>query len=101
MLLSFVSYLILLNGLHFGNIIPRRRLRQGNPISLYLFIIGIQNLSRLLLLAKNNVGVHGIKRGRNALAISHLLCADDLIMLCQENLNEVNAIHQNLQIKLL
>lgn len=40
--INIVSYSILLHGSPFGNIKPRRSLRQEDPISLYLFVIIVE-----------------------------------------------------------
>lgn len=41
-----ISYFILLNGSPFANFIPSSGFRQGNPLSLYLLILGIEDLSK-------------------------------------------------------
>lgn len=83
------------NGVPFGNIIPQRGLRHGNPISHYLFIVGAETLRRLLIRAKNSSNFHGIKIARNALTISHLFYNNDLILFYGTNLLDINVIQKN------
>lgn len=87
--LSSVTYAVLINGCNVGEVDPSRGLRQGNSLSPYLFILCIEILSRLL--EKNN-DVQGIKIGRNAPSINHLLYADDLVIAGRANVKNARAI---------
>lgn len=54
-------------------IILGKGLRQGNLLSLYLFIIGTETLSRLLISVESNLDFHEIKITKNAPDISHFI----------------------------
>lgn len=48
-----ISFFILLNRSPFGNFIPSRGFRQGNPLYLYHLILGTVDLSRMVVRARN------------------------------------------------
>lgn len=82
---SSVSFSILINGIPKGNIIPSRGLRQGDPLSPYLFLICTEGLSQLLYNAERNRLLKGLSIAKNAPPISHLLFADDSILFFEAN----------------
>ena len=70
----------LLNGSTFGFISPGRGLRQGDPLSPFLFILGTEVFSRLMFKEERNGVLQGLQIARNCTAIHHLLFADDLLI---------------------
>lgn len=74
---SSVSYSFLINGGPQGRVKPSRGLRQGDPVSPYLFILCTKVLSGLCNKALLNGSLPGIKVARNCPPINHLLFSDD------------------------
>ena len=91
--ITSASFSFLLNGSPFGCISPKRGLRQGDPISLFLFIIGSEVLSRLLFQGERTGSIKGLKIYKHCSAIHHLLFADDLFIFGKATLTEASSIN--------
>jgi hypothetical protein len=92
-----VQFSILLNGYPTSNFQPQRGLRQGDPLSPYLFILCADVLSGLISKAQQNHLIHGVKIAPRAPEITHLLFADDSLLFCRANNKEVKALNEVLQ----
>ena len=90
--ISFVSYSILVNGEPHGDIKPTRGLRQGNPLSPYLFLLVSEGLNGLIQQAVTVGDLRGFSLCRNGPRISHLFFADDTLLFCRAELREVQTI---------
>ncbi|KAA3482721.1 reverse transcriptase [Gossypium australe] len=78
--ITSVSYAVIINGSRGRVFQPSRGLRQGNPLSPFLFLICSEGLSALMSSAKKNSLIKGAKASRKGPEISHLLFADDCMM---------------------
>ena len=76
---STVSMPILFNGEALDLIFPSRGIRQGNPISPYLFIIFMDYLGQFIEEKCSENLWQPVKASQSGLAFSHLFFADDLI----------------------
>ncbi|GJT53353.1 ribonuclease H [Tanacetum coccineum] len=76
---SSVSYSFNINEKIAGHVTLARGLRQGDPISPYLFIMCTEVLSSMIRKLVTQGRIHGVKVCRGASAISHLFFADDNI----------------------
>lgn len=80
-----------------GPVVPTRGLRQGDPLSPYLFIICAEGLSLLFKEAQMNKRIHGCRVARGAPAVTHLMFADDVLVLFKANRDEANEVKQCLK----
>ena len=90
--ITTVSYSILINGEPTGTIHPSRGIRQGNPLSPYLFILCIEGLHGLLNQAVIAGDIRGISICRNGPRLTHLFFADDSLLFCRASIQECQHI---------
>lgn len=93
---SSVRYKIYHSGREFGLITPSRGIRQGDPLSSYLFLICMEEMSALIHEFEKRKWLNGIKIARGAPSLSHLFFADDSYIYCKANENSAVQINQML-----
>ncbi|XP_026440083.1 uncharacterized protein LOC113338903 [Papaver somniferum] len=94
---STTTLLVILNGSPCDDFSPSRGIRQGDPLSPYLFILVMEFLSRQLSTAQMDKTIKGIKLAALSPAINHLLFADGCLIFSQANLSSVNNLLELLQ----
>jgi hypothetical protein len=80
-----VSYSIIVNGQPVGNIKPSRGIRQGDPLSPYLFLLCAEALSAMLTRAEKKGVLTGVPTSKKGPTLSHFFFADDSLILCKAN----------------
>uniref|UniRef100_A0A803NI94 Reverse transcriptase domain-containing protein n=1 Tax=Cannabis sativa TaxID=3483 RepID=A0A803NI94_CANSA len=91
------NLLVLLNGEARGHIIPERGLRQGDPLSPFLFLICSEGLSCLINEASHANKIHGLRFGQLEKRLTHLLFADDCLIFMDATVEEGRAFTEVLQ----
>ncbi|XP_075654807.1 uncharacterized protein LOC142624974 [Castanea sativa] len=92
--ITLVSYSILVNGEPKGMITPSRGLRQGDPLSPYLFIFCVKGLNALLCGVASRGEIHGFSICKNGPKLTHLFFADECLIFCKSTLEECRKIQE-------
>jgi hypothetical protein len=95
---STVKYRFKFNGTLTEEVIPRRGLRQGDPILPYLFLICGEAFSCLLNAADVDGRLEGIKVAPNAPSFNHLLFADDSLIFLKVKDSSAQCLNDILQL---
>lgn len=89
---STVSYNIVHGEHNMGPINPSRGIRQGDPLSPYLFIICAEGLSSVIKEFESKKWIKGVSICRRAPVISHMLFADDSYLFCKADVGEAEKV---------
>ena len=87
-----IGYSILVNNEPKAHIIPSRGIRQGDPLSPYLFLLCLEALNGLIQHAVDGGQIEGFSLCRFGPKISHLFFADDSLLFCWARVGDVGSI---------
>ncbi|KAG7585751.1 Pentatricopeptide repeat [Arabidopsis thaliana x Arabidopsis arenosa] len=91
------SMAVLWNGEKTAPFTPSRGLRQGDPLSPYLFVLCLERLCHLIELAVDSKEWKPINLSRGGPKLSHVCFADDLILFAEASVSQVRVIRKVLE----
>nr|KYP70239.1 Putative ribonuclease H protein At1g65750 family [Cajanus cajan] len=90
--ISTAKFRMLWNGEMLESFSPSRGIRQGDPISPYLFVLCMERLFHLINISVTQKLWKPIRLSRSGPELSHLAFADDLILFAEARLDQVEII---------
>ena len=90
--ISSVTYSLLINGEPFGNIKPSRGIRQGDPLSPYLFLLCSKGFHRMIQKATKKGEIQGVSICRNGPKLTHLFFTDDSLLFCRATTHDCQKV---------
>jgi hypothetical protein len=93
-----VKYQVKVNGDLSDSFTPERGLRQGDPLSPYLFLLCAEAFSALLRKGEDDGLIAEVKICNSAPSISHLLFANDSLILIRANEGDCRHLQSILQL---
>ena len=96
--IKMVTYSILVNGEPQGLIQPTKGIRQGDPLSPFLFLLCTEGLHELIQQSARMGELKGLSISRNGPQLTHLLFADDSLLFCRATIEECRKIMEILEI---
>ncbi|KAJ9689585.1 hypothetical protein PVL29_014989 [Vitis rotundifolia] len=101
--ISTVRMAVLVNGTPTDFFSTFRGLRQGDPLSPYLFVLIMEVLSSLISRVEEKGFIRGFKvtrRRGEGVSVSHLLFADDTLLFCEDNRDQLDGVEERFKRKL-
>ena len=87
-----VSYSIMVNGEPIGMIHPSRGIRQGDPLSLFLFLLCMEGLHALIKHLARNGNIKGFSMCKRGSKLTHLFLVDDSLLFCRSISEDCNNV---------
>lgn len=88
---------LLWNGEVMSAIKPTRRLRQGDPLAIYLFVLSMERLGHWIQRRVEESRWKALKASRQGPRISHLFFADDLLLFSEASEDQIACIKEGLE----
>jgi len=95
--LTSITYVVIINGSVHGSIMPTRGLKQGDPLSPYLFLLCAEGFSTLINEVAQCQQLNGISICGGSPRINHLFFVDDSLLFCKANGTECNKLKEILK----
>lgn len=76
---------------------PQRGIRQGDPMSPYIFVLCIDKLYHLISQAVEEDGWKPLREGRNMPMVSHLMFVDDLLLFGKADASQIRCVNRVLE----
>lgn len=95
--ITSVSFEVLIKSGKLESFKPERGLRQGDPLSPYIFILGQEILSRLLEKEFRRHNISGVKASVGGPAITHVMYVDDIVLFSKACRREAATINHCLE----
>jgi len=85
---------VLWNGVPTETFMPTRGIRQGDPLSPYLFVACIERLSQLIEASCAEGHWQALPFVRGGMKLSHLMFADDVVLFCKADLAQAQLLKE-------
>ena len=92
--ITSVNYAIKVNGCPMGSITPTRGIRQGDPLSPYLFLLCAEGLSSLIKASVVNGVLKGISVCRGGPELSHLFFVDNSLIFYRVSMEDCDELQR-------
>lgn len=101
--ISNVKFSLIINGNNEGFFSSERGLRQGDPLSPFLFILAMEGVNHMIRSARANGWLKGLRvqvqrHREDERRVTHLLYADDSLIFCEAEVSQIRHIRAVLTI---